>query len=110
MKKPKRRRKRTSSLAENQDRFWLAINGASAAVMPVPCSKVVVRPTPQMLIGYSTRDEQLKAQDLLLNAPIEEVETYMGSLQKLAKDGTVKIQTFKNPEPPVSATRWMPVG
>lgn len=110
MKKPKRRKNKTAELARKSPaRYWLAINGASAAVSPIPFEKVAVRPKPQMLIGYVTRDEQLDAQRLLLNAPMDEVNAYMAKLKTLAEDGVVTVETFSKPKPPTSTTQWMPI-
>ena len=110
MKKLKRRKKKNAKEKQKRKpRFWLAINGASVAASSFPFEKVVVRPTPEMIVGYSTSAEQKEAHELLLKAPMIEVNSYMKSLQKLAKDGVVAIETFSKPKPPSSSTRWIPV-
>ena len=110
MKKPKRRKKKNAKeKLKRQARFWLAINGASVAASPFPFENVVVRPTPEMIFGFLTRAEQVEAQRLLLKLPLNEVISYMKSLQKLVKDGVVVVEMFSKPKPPSSATRWISV-
>ena len=58
--------------------WWLAINGASCTASPVAMPpNLNVSPTPEQLMGFRTRQEQLSAQKLMLNAPISKVRRYM---------------------------------
>lgn len=90
--------------------YWIAVNGPSCAASSVPMPATVsVRPTPEQLIGFRSREEQLKAQHFLLTAPIGEVEKYMRTtlLAKYEK-GEVAVIHPKAPDPPTAGpTCWM---
>lgn len=79
--------------------FWIAINGSSCAACNFPTARVYVTPTPEMIFGFTTQEEQLRAQDTLLNAPIDEVKKFAAGLMGMAAAGVVKFQRFPNPEP-----------
>lgn len=89
--------------------YWLAINGAScaASVVPLPLS-VRARPTPEQLIGFRTREEQLAIQKFLITAPIGKVKKYLTKeLPRKIKTGEVAYLRPHNPEPPTrGATMW----
>jgi Holliday junction resolvasome RuvABC DNA-binding subunit len=73
-------------------------------MVPTPFKKVVVRPTPEKLIGFRTLEEQLAAMDLLINCSKSGTKTY---LKMLDKESTVVVQNFANPEPPTSEALWI---
>jgi hypothetical protein len=89
--------------------YWLAINGAScaASVVPLPLS-VRAKPTPEQLVGFRTREEQLAIQKFLITAPIEKVNRYLAKeLPNKIKTGEVAYLRPHNPEPPTrGATMW----
>lgn len=94
----------------NEVYYWLAINGASCSASgAVPLPRTLrVYPTPEQLIGYKTRDEQLTAQRFLLTAPIEHVEMYMAQLPHKIDRGEVVYVRPKHPQPPTcDPTMWM---
>lgn len=88
-----------------QDHWWLAINGPSVAASPIPMESdsFCVKPTPEYLIGYSTRSEQLATQRFLLTAPINEVAKYMFNLPP-----HLPRYVCENPElPSRGQTQWI---
>lgn len=70
---------RPATTTGNDEQFyWLAINGASVAASGIPMPVTVrVHPTPEQLIGFRTREAHLATQNLLLTAPISEVDKFM---------------------------------
>ena len=57
-----------NDLAEEKSYYWKAINGASCAASSVPMPmRLQVVPTPQQLVGFNTREEQLAAPTMPLN-------------------------------------------
>jgi len=80
-----------------QQWYWLAINGSSCAAWEVPCDRVRVTPTPEILIGVSTRIEQLRLQAVCLNSPIEDVRR---ELQQVAALASVRQSVFRRPSNP----------
>jgi hypothetical protein len=89
--------------------YWVAINGASAAVssLPMPIT-VEVSPRPEGLIGYRTKEEQLERQKFFLTAPIKEVNDYMKFElgKEVARNEVVVIQPEKPERPTKGATFW----
>jgi hypothetical protein len=88
--------------------WWLAINGASVAAAFGELTDPVVYPTPEQLIGYPTRKEQLRYQKYLLEAPIEDVTKYMKeTVPVLIRQGQVAYRKPKRPQPPTHGpTAW----
>lgn len=90
-------------------RYWLAVNGASVAAcsMPLPAYPTV-SPTPQVLIGFPTREEQLKCQRFLLTGRQDKVRRFVTcTLPKLAGEGKVIVKRLRYPEPPTyGPTLW----
>jgi hypothetical protein len=85
-------------------RYWLAVNGDSAAVSPYPLSRVQCSPRPQLLLGFKTRDKAFELQSFILNAPLKDVQE---RLMALARDPEVVSIVPRNPEPPTrGATIW----
>lgn len=94
---------------QNEEFYWLAINGASCAASSVPLRPTLqVHPTPEQLIGFRTRDEQLSVQQFLLSAPIDEVEKFMREeMPRKVHAGEVLCIRPANPEPPTRGdTLW----
>lgn len=90
------------------DWYWIAINGASAAVCPFPCPDVEARPTPQMLLGLKTRDKQLDLQKFLLTASNTDIDAFFyGEFAKLVESGEIKEVIPDSAEPPThEETMW----
>ncbi|KAA5538604.1 hypothetical protein FYK55_27340 [Roseiconus nitratireducens] len=91
------------------DWWWIAINQASCASAPIGSKKPPkVIPTPEQLVGYQTRQEQLAAQQLLLTEPIERVTEYMETLPSRIESGEVRYIRPKRPGRPTrGATQWI---
>lgn len=98
-------------VASNEENWWwLAINGATCAAsfLPLP-ETVVVSPTPQQLVGFKTREAQKAAQKKLLTAPMPEVCRYMREVLPAKRDrGEIKVIRPKKPQRPTDGpTMWM---
>ena len=100
----------TDDIESSQDSWWwLAVNGPSCAAcgFPAQAELLEVRPVPEQLIGFRTREEQLAAQKFLITAPIKKVKEYMASLPSKINAGEVAYVRPSNPEPPTrGATVW----
>lgn len=101
----------TNGQSNEDDRrwWWLAINGSSCAANAVAMPATVkVSPTPEQLLGFRTRKEQIAAQRLLLTAPIEEVQRYMtNTVPSKFQSGEVAYVRPRYPEPPTQGpTQW----
>ncbi len=88
--------------------FWLAINQSSAAACPMAMPlNIQVSPTPETLLGFRTRKEQMDVQKLLLTAPIEQVRRFMqDSLPKMVQSGEVVCIKPEKPQKPSDQTIW----
>jgi len=88
--------------------WWLAINGASCAASSIPLPDyVVVRPTPERLLGYRTQAEQIDDQHRFLHHPKKTVRNYVRQLLPIrVKAGEVKQLVMEQPERPTSETIW----
>ncbi len=97
---------------QDEEFYWLAINGASCAASSVPLRPTLqVHPTPEQLIGFRTRDEQLSVQQFLLSAPIDEVEKFMREeMPRKVHAGEVLYIRPANPEPPTRGTTLWDLG
>jgi hypothetical protein len=101
-KKEESMRKRTEQ--DSKMYYWIAVNGASAAMSPVPLPKSVkCSPTPQVLIGIEDQAEARKVQKTLLTAPIPEVREQIETL-RTRKDVVYRKMDF--PQMPSEATSW----
>ena len=91
-----------------EERYWIAINGASCAMSAMPLENPVCRPTPQQLIGFPTFEEARAAQRLCLTAPISEVRAFMRSLVPHVLAGRVCVIEPEHPDPSTTGpTAWM---
>jgi hypothetical protein len=55
--------------------YWIAINGASDIMSPVPMpATLAVKPVPQRLLGFDSAEEAAEIQQFLLAASIPERE------------------------------------
>lgn len=97
------------SAVEGKEYWWIAINGSSCAASPSPISfaALEVRPTPEIVIGFETQEEQLAAQHLNLTAPTDEVERFVAGLNPRVQSGEVAFAKLANPGPQTrGATTW----
>ncbi len=90
--------------------WWLAINGPSCSASAVALPAVIeVKPTPQLLIGFRSRDEQVAAQELILRAPISTVRRFLciTILARIFRGEVISIRPA-TPEPPTHGqTLWL---
>jgi hypothetical protein len=90
--------------------YWLAINGESVAAseLAVEPERVCCSPVPSQLLGFRTREEQLRARRLLLAAPAEHVEEWVARACADVRVGCIAVINPPNPEPPSKGpTVWM---
>ncbi len=91
----------------SDERYWIAINGASCAMTALPMRQPLVTPTPKQLLGFPTLNEARKAQQVCLNAPIPEVKRFIQSLHADVMTGRIRVINPKHPQPPTSGqTAW----
>jgi hypothetical protein len=84
--------------------YWIAINGASAALSPYPLpTKVKCTPTPQVLIGIEDGAEARKIQRILLTAPLPTVRQQIETLRKRTD---VVYRKMDFPQRPSEVTSW----
>jgi hypothetical protein len=105
--KPATVKRRNEMTKENgKQLYWIAVNGASAAMSPMPMRmNVKVTPTPQQLLGFDSYEAAKEFQSILLTAPIPTVKRELVALRR--RNGAVFI-TPDNPEPPTrGATMWL---
>jgi hypothetical protein len=102
-----------SSSDEKRRWWWIAINGASCAASSFPLPATVrVIPTPEQLLGFRTREEQMAAQRLLLTGPVKKVRRYMSkTIPARVRGGEVAYIRPSQPEPPTHGpTQWVVAG
>ncbi len=98
----------TSSDAKpkTQQRYWIAINGATCAMSSFPFTHPTVIP-PATADRLSDHREATAAQQLCLEAPIPEVEDFLISLAPDVVSGRIKVIEPEHPEPPTTGpTMW----
>jgi hypothetical protein len=79
----------------NETCYWLAVNGPSVAFSGQALPQPKVIPTPEMLLGFRTKQEALETQKFLLAAPIRDCQR---KLDDLGLDTTIRIIRLKHPE------------
>src|SRR5437868_4028869 len=84
----------------SDDYYWIAINGRTCAASAIPMRNdgFRVSPTPEQLVGFPTRREQLQAQEYLLTKPIKKVNRYMQSLGPRVASGDLAYIRPSRPE------------
>lgn len=91
-----------------ESKYWIAINGASCALLSFPMTNPFVTPTPQQLLGFPTFEEAKRAQQICLTAPLSEAASFLQSLAPDVAAGRIVAITFDNPEPPTHGpTMWL---
>lgn len=91
-------------------RWWfLAVNGASCAACSFPVSEgVKVSPRPEILIGFTTQEQQLSRQKELLECPADDLGVVFGNITIDRMQGLAIVKTFDDAEPPTSGpTVWV---
>jgi hypothetical protein len=89
----------------NETCYWLAVNGPSVAFSGQALPQPKVIPTPEMLLGFRTKQEALETQKFLLAAPIRDCQR---KLDDLGLDTTIRIIRLKHPEPATRGqTQWV---
>jgi hypothetical protein len=93
------------STPRSRNLYWVAINGASAAMAPYPLPVTVMcTPTPELLIGQETLQQAMTLQSILLTAPMMAVRKEIKALRRSPE--AVCIES-PNPQPPTrGATIW----
>ena len=89
-----------------ENRWWLAVNASSCAPSPhsMPAS-LIVKPTPELLLGFRTQEEQMRVWEFMMTAPILEVRKLVAAMKK---DDNILKAVQKGPdEPPSSQTFWL---
>lgn len=88
------------------DRYYIAINGPSVAMSPLPFSSPPITvPLCECLIGFPTLKEAQAAHHLCLTAPIPEVARHT---RRWASDPRIVYVVHENPDPPSRGpTAWM---
>lgn len=79
--------------------YWLAVNGSSCAAWEIPCERVGISPKPELVIGVSTRREQLEIQHICLNEPMEKVHRKFQEIAALASVYQAVFFRVLDPEP-----------
>lgn len=89
--------------------WWVAVNGASCSTSPfaLPAS-LHVSPRPELILGFSTRAEQLSAQKTILTAPISDARRFVSrTIPQRARKGEVIVVEPDHPDPPTHGpTCW----
>ena len=87
--------------------WWIAINGPSVAACTFPAPRVQCRPTPQMLIGYPSEEQQQEALMFFLTASIPACKKRLAELEKTAKESdALTIIKYKKAQRPSNHTSW----
>jgi len=89
-----------------ETKWWLAINGSSCSPSPcaLPAAPNVV-PTPELLLGFQTQEEQLKELNTIMTAPIGKVQK---RLKEIIDDKSIiKIYPKEKRQPPSGETIWL---
>jgi hypothetical protein len=96
--------RKTNEQANETNYFWIAVNGASAALSPYPLpTKVKCTPRPQVLIGIEDGAEARAIQRVLLTAPLPQVKEQIETLRK-RKDIIYRQMDF--PQRPSEFMAW----
>jgi hypothetical protein len=89
------------------ERYWIAINGSSCALSPLPMRNPKASPTPEQLIGFPTLEEAQFAQNLCLHAPMKKVRRFFANLAPDVHSGRIRVIRPAYPHPQTSGpTAW----
>jgi hypothetical protein len=81
------------------ERYWLAINGASFELCEFPLREPLVTPTPEQLFGFPTLEEAERAYQVFLNAPAKKFDRFIDELHADVKAGRIRHVRPKYPQP-----------
>jgi hypothetical protein len=90
-------------------KWWVSVNRHSVAASPIALPAYpTVMPTPQLLIGFDTQEEQVKCFRFLLHGRPDRVQRYTNKvLLRLSKEGKVLFKVFRHAEKPCGETIWL---
>jgi hypothetical protein len=83
----------------NDEKYWIAINGAACALASLPMRDPKTTPTAQQMLGFLTLEEAKHAQHLCLYAPMDAVREFFESLRPDVKSGRIRVIQPKHPQP-----------
>jgi hypothetical protein len=91
-----------------EERYWIAINGASCAISRVPWIEPATIPVARQYIGFPTLQEAEKAHSVCLHGSKKEMHDYFKSLRADVMAGRIHVINPPNPQPPTQGkTAWM---
>jgi hypothetical protein len=97
----------TEATKRTDERYWIALNGASCALTSLPLRNPLVTPTPQQLLGFPTLKEAKRAQRICLQSSMNEVQRFFTSLSPDVRAGRVRVINPEQPQPPTRGpTMW----
>lgn len=81
-------------------KYWVVVNGDLVMACPMPYPEFpAVSPTPEMLIGFDSRKEQMDCQCRLLRGTAETVRGIKTiELPMREREGEVVLKKFPNPQ------------
>jgi hypothetical protein len=85
------------------ERYWIAINGTSCAMSPLPMRNPLLTPTPEQMLGFPTHEEAARAQRICLQAPMDEVQRFLESLRPDVESGRIRVIQPEHPQPPIAS-------
>jgi hypothetical protein len=90
------------------ERYWIAINGPSCSISPVPWRQPATRPVAEQYIGFPTFEEAENAQSICLHGSQTEMRDFFEGLRPAVKTGRVQVIDSPFPQPYTrGTTRWM---
>jgi hypothetical protein len=93
---------------QSEERYWIAINGASYAISSFPLRNPMVTPTPELLIGFPTLEEAQEALDVCLHSPIAQRDVFFLRRAPDVKAGRIRLirPEHSQPSAPGDPTMW----
>jgi|SRR4029453_10410433 hypothetical protein len=82
-----------------EEKYWIAINGASCAISRVPWIEPVTIPVPRQYIGFPTLQEAEKAHSVCLRGSQTEMRDYFRSLRADVMAGRIRVINPPFPQP-----------
>ncbi|MET4034931.1 MULTISPECIES: hypothetical protein [unclassified Bradyrhizobium] len=90
----------------DDERYWIAINGPSCALSPLPLRNPLLTPTPEQMLGFPTSEEAERAQRICLESPMDEVVRFLETLRPDVDSGRIRVIQPEHPQPPASQSIW----
>jgi hypothetical protein len=86
--------------------FWLAINKDTCTASPSSLTDTVkVTPTPELLLGFYSQEDQLNHQKEIQTLPKDQVEMYLKKLVVLAADERIALIVCEDPQSAADGVR-----